>query len=56
MDISFATPRSGNYISILPALNLYFMEDDDMLFVTNHLAAVEIGWLGFSLWLTKAGY
>jgi hypothetical protein len=56
MDIGFATPRSGNYLHIFPSLNLYFMEDDDMLFVTNHLAAVEIGWLGFSLWLTKAGY
>lgn len=56
MDIGFATPRSGGYLHILPSLNLYFQEDDDMLFVTNHLAAVEIGWLGFSLWLTKAGY
>lgn len=56
MDIGISTPASGNYLHILPSLNLYFQEDDDMRSTTNYLAAVEIGWLGFSLWLTKAGY
>ena len=56
MDISFATPASGNYISILPALNLYFMEDDNMTSTANYLEAIEIGWLGFSLWFTSSRF
>ena len=56
MNIGFATPASGNYLHILPALNLYFMEDDDMLSTNTYLAAVEIGWLGFSLWFESSSY
>ena len=56
MNIGFATPASGNYLHILPSLNLYFMEDDDMLSNSTYLAAVEIGWLGFSLWFEASSY
>jgi hypothetical protein len=56
MNIGLATPASGNYLHILPALNLYFMEDDDMLSTDTYLAAVEIGWLGFSLWFESSSY
>lgn len=56
MDIGISTPASGNYLHILPSLNLYFQEDDDMSTNRTYLAAIEIGWLGFSLWLARAGY
>ena len=55
MDIGIATPASGNYLHVLPALNLHFQEDDEMLSPTNRLEAVEIGWLGFSLWFARSG-
>ena len=56
MDIGFATPRSGNYLHILPSLNIYFQEDDDMSTNRTYLAAIEIGWLGFALWFARPGY
>jgi len=51
MNIGIATPSSGNYLQILPSLNFYFMEDDDMTSDRTLLAAIEIGWLGWALWL-----
>ena len=56
MDIGIATPASGNYLHIFPSLNLYFQEDDDMSSNRTHLAAVEIGWMGFALWFARSGY
>lgn len=47
MNIGFSTPHTGTPLQILPCMNLYFDPPEE----GTRVAALEVGWLGWSLWL-----